>query len=117
MNRSAELTKGNRGRVFVIYVLYLVLIYAIYMAWMLPVLAVVGMSARTHHTVGVPLWTQLAIPIGSFLSQCLAGPLMTIGFSLLYYDQRVRKEAFDLQHMMATLDPTTLDGPATAVSG
>jgi hypothetical protein len=30
--------------------------------------------------------------------------LMTIGFSLLYYDERVRKEAFDLQHMMATLD-------------
>jgi hypothetical protein len=32
------------------------------------------------------------------------GPLMTIGFSLLYYDERVRKEAFDLQLMMSTLD-------------
>jgi hypothetical protein len=117
VNRSAELTKGNRGRVFVIYALYLVLIYAIYMAWMLPVLAVAGLSARAHRMVGVPLWTQLAIPIGSFLSNCLAGPLMTIGISLLYYDQRVRKEAFDLQHMMATLDATTLEGPATAVSG
>ena len=117
VNRSAELTKGNRGRVFVIYALYLVLIYAIYMAWMLPVLAVAGLSARAHRMVGVPLWTQLAIPIGSFLSNCLAGPLMTIGISLLYYDQRVRKEAFDLQHMMATLDATILEGPATAVSG
>lgn len=117
VNRSAELTKGSRGRVFVIYILYVVLIYAIYMAWMVPVLAVTGISARAHHTLGVPLWTQIAIPLGSFLSQCLAGPLMTIGFSLLYYDQRVRKEAFDLQHMMATLDATTLDGPATAVSG
>lgn len=30
--------------------------------------------------------------------------MMTIGLSLFYYDERVRKEAFDLQHMMATLD-------------
>jgi hypothetical protein len=29
---------------------------------------------------------------------------MTIGLSLVYYDERVRKEAFDLQHMMASLD-------------
>jgi hypothetical protein len=109
VNRSAELTKGSRGRVFVIYVLFLVLLYAIYMAWMFPALILVGLGARTHHTVGIPLWYQLALPVGTFFSQCLAGPLMTIGLSLLYYDQRVRKEAFDLQHMMATLDGTAPD--------
>jgi hypothetical protein len=32
------------------------------------------------------------------------GPLVTIAFSLVYYDERVRKEAFDLQLMMTTLD-------------
>ncbi len=109
VNRSAELTKGSRGRVFVIYVLFLVLLYAIYMAWMFPALIVLGLGARTHHTVGIPLWYQIAVPVGTFFSQCLAGPLMTIGLSLLYYDQRVRKEAFDLQHMMATLDGTSPD--------
>lgn len=116
VNRSAELTKGNRGRVFVIYLLFAVLIYAIYMVWMLPVFVVIGISARSHPTAAVPLWTQLAIPIGSFLSQCLAGPLMTIGLSLLYYDQRVRKEGFDLQHMMDQLDGTPLGGPEPAVN-
>jgi hypothetical protein len=115
VNRSAELTKGARGRVFVIYALFLVLLYAIYMAWMVPVLVVVGVASRNHHVVGVPLWTQIAIPVGSFLSQCLAGPLMTIGLSLLYYDQRVRKEAFDLQHMMSTLDGQTLEGTVPVV--
>jgi len=34
----------------------------------------------------------------------LVGPLATIAFSLVYYDERVRKEAFDLQLMMATID-------------
>lgn len=115
VNRSAELTKGGRGRVFVIYVLFLALLYAIYMAWMFPIMMVVGLAARNHHVVGTPVWSQIAIPIGSFLSQCLAGPLMTIGLSLLYYDQRVRKEAFDLQHMMATLDGTPIQATTPVI--
>ncbi len=104
VNRSAELTKGHRGRVFVLGLLVIVLWYAIFMAWEVPIFAVVGMMARGHRLVSIPLWTQLAIPVGSFISQCLVGPLMTIGFSLLYYDERVRKEAFDLQLMMSNLD-------------
>jgi hypothetical protein len=104
VSRSAELTKGHRGRVFVIGLLFLVIWYAVYMVWEVPILAAVGIMARNHRMTAIPLWTQLALPVGSFLSQCLAGPLMTIGFSLLYYDERVRKEAFDLQLMMSTLD-------------
>ena len=115
VNRSAELTKGGRGRVFVIYILFAIMLWILYFAWMFPVLLMVGLAAQKHHVVGVPLWTQLAIPIGSFISQSLAGPLMTIGFSLLYYDQRVRKEAFDLQHMIATLDDATLGGTVPVI--
>jgi len=55
-------------------------------------------AARTRGRAGV---SQALIPIGTFLTQCLVGPLMTIGTSLIYYDQRVRREAFDLQHMMS----------------
>ncbi len=115
VNRSAELTKGARGRVFVIYILFAIMLWILYMAWMFPVLLIMGLAVQKHHVVGVPLWTQIAIPVGSFISQCLAGPLMTIGFSLLYYDQRVRKEAFDLQHMMATLDDAKLGGTVPVI--
>lgn len=106
VSRSAELTKGHRGRVFVIYLLFLVLIYAAYLAWELPVFATIGVMSRGRGALTIPLWTQFVIPVGNFVSQCLVGPLMTIGLSLLYYDEKVRKEAFDLQHMM-----TALDGP------
>ena len=116
VSRSAELTKGHRGRVFVIYLLFTVLLWAIYMAWMFPITFIVGFNAaRGHHVAVMPLWTQIAFPVGTFVSQCLAGPLMTIGLSLLYYDERVRKEAFDLEHMMATLDGTTPGGIVPAV--
>jgi hypothetical protein len=104
VSRSAELTKGHRGRVFVIGLLFIVLWYATYMVWEIPILAAIGFMARGHRLTSIPMWTQIAFPVGSFLSQCMVGPLMTIGFSLLYYDERVRKEAFDLQHMMSSLD-------------
>jgi Membrane domain of glycerophosphoryl diester phosphodiesterase len=103
LSRSQELTKGHRGRVFVIYFLFLFLTYAVYIALELPILFAVGITAR-HHPGAPTLWMTALVPVANFLSQCIVGPLMTIGFSLMYYDERVRKEAFDLQHMMATLD-------------
>lgn len=115
VNRSRALTKGARGRVFVIFLLFLILFYAAYVVWAIPLFAVIETLARTHNTPGTLLWTQVAFPVGVFLSQCLVAPLMTIGLSLVYYDQRVRKEAFDLQHMMAMLDDGAAPGrPASA---
>jgi Membrane domain of glycerophosphoryl diester phosphodiesterase len=116
-SRSAELTKGNRGRIFMIYFLFLVLTYIVYILWEVPILAAIGIFARSGQrplTV-LPVWTQVAIPVGTFLSQCLVAPLLTIALSLVYYDQRVRKEAFDLQLMMSTIDSTQGGTTAPAV--
>jgi hypothetical protein len=33
----------------------------------------------------------------------LFGPITAIALTLVYYDQRVRKEAFDIEHMMAMM--------------
>jgi len=42
--------------------------------------------------------------IAGFVSQVLVGPIGTIAFSLMYYNLRVRKEAFDIQYLMASMD-------------
>lgn len=115
VSRSAELTKGNRGRIFVIYFLFLVLTYTVYVLWEIPILILLGVFARANNPTTLPVWSQVAFPIGGFLTQCLVSPLLTIALSLVYYDQRVRKEGFDLELMMSTLDGTQ-DGttaPAT----
>ncbi|HUB02216.1 MAG TPA: glycerophosphoryl diester phosphodiesterase membrane domain-containing protein [Terriglobales bacterium] len=105
LRRSSDLVKGSRGRVFVIYFLFLVLFYAVVMAWEFPILFFLGTATQHHRNIETMLlWTRVAIPVCTFLTSILVGPLMTIGLSLLYYDLRVRKEAFDIQHMMATLD-------------
>jgi hypothetical protein len=104
-SRSAELTKGSRGRIFMIYFLFFVLMYIVYILWEIPIFAAIGIFARGQRPMtALPVWTQIAFPVGSFLTECLVGPLLTIALSLVYYDQRVRKEAFDLQLMMSTLD-------------
>lgn len=114
VERSAELTKGHRGRVFMVYFLFLLLFYAVYMAWELPIFAFIGVTARNNHAVALPMWLLIAFPILNFLTQSLVGPLLTIALALFYYDERVRKEAFDLQHMMSTLDGTQ-SGPLPAI--
>jgi hypothetical protein len=104
-SRSSELTKGGRGRIFMIYFLFLVLTYIVYILWEIPIFAAIGLFSHGQRVAtALPVWTLIAFPVGTFLTQCLVGPLLTIALSLIYYDQRVRKEAFDLHLMMSTLD-------------
>jgi hypothetical protein len=114
MSRSMELTKGSRGRIFVIGLLIVVL--AIAVSWLLqwPVLIAAGLSLKggmQRMTIG---W-QVALLIVEFVSRSLVGALSTIALSLVYYDQRVRREAFDLQLMMSTIDAAVLPGAPAQV--
>jgi Membrane domain of glycerophosphoryl diester phosphodiesterase len=102
--RSAELTKGTRGRIFVVGFLFVVLMYIFTMLWEGPLIALLGLRASAMRTaLSFPSWYLVTLALGSFATQCLVGPLLTIALSLIYYDQRVRKEGFDLQLMMSNL--------------
>jgi hypothetical protein len=102
--RSAELTKGTRGRIFVVGFLFGVLFYIIALLWQGPLLAVIGYRASQMRAMQtIPAWYVVLNALGTFATECLVGPLLTIALSLIYYDQRVRKEGFDLQLMMSDL--------------
>jgi hypothetical protein len=114
MSRSSDLTKGDRGRIFVIWLLFIVLSIGVGLLLRWPVEVAAGVSSMFALQRSGPGW-QAALLVTAFISQCLCGPLATIAFSLVYYDERVRKEAFDLQLMMTTLDATALPAsPAQA---
>jgi hypothetical protein len=101
-NRSQALTKGSRGRIFVIYLLLAILALVVSYIIELPLLMVAGIGARGNPS-GTLAMMQVMQGVGTFLSTSLVGPLATIALTLIYYDQRVRKEGFDLHLMMATL--------------
>jgi hypothetical protein len=102
--RSSELTKGHRGRVFLIYFLIIVLVYIATLLVQMPLMVALTLSSGPLRAGQVPVWAQVAIPITGFLTQSVLSPILTIALSLVYYDERVRKEAFDLEHMMQQLD-------------
>jgi len=112
-SRSSQLSEGNRWRIFVIWLLFVALSIAVAMLVQWPVTFASIMITRNMGP-SAQIWAQIASAVSSFVSQCLVAPLSTIAFSLVYYDERVRKEAFDLQLMMTTLDSQQQLQPAPA---
>jgi len=104
MKRSRFLTKKSLGRNALVIILTGIISNALAYLFELPVYI-------AHHT-WVPrpfylnlaqlLWTYFA----GFAAGALAGPIAAVAFALLYYDERIRKEAFDLQWMMQLLEPS-----------
>jgi hypothetical protein len=100
LDRSAFLTKGHRGRIFVIYALLVALSSIVTLVWQVPAV----MVARTLTGFAGRIVSEFA----SFVARTTVAPVLTIGLALMYYDERIRKEAFDLEHMMTELDVTQL---------
>lgn len=93
--RSWELVKGNRGKVFII-------LWVIIVAQFLMLAAagfVVGLVFEPGSSGG-NLMTQVA----SYILQTLVYPLQAIAITLLYYDFRIRKEGFDLEMLSQAVD-------------
>jgi hypothetical protein len=98
--RSAELTQGHRGRIFLIYLLLFALILIVTLVWQVPTMIATNLLQDGEGSVV----GQLLLQVGGFATQAVLGPVVTIAIALVYYDERVRKEAFDLEHMMQQLD-------------
>jgi len=110
MTRSKDLVEGNRGRVAIIYLLSFVITYAVAIALGIPLEFVALRLVKT-----MPVAASLLNLVTTVLANALAAPIGLIGFTLAYYDARVRKEAFDLHYMMET-EAATSGNPA-AVQG
>jgi hypothetical protein len=114
LSRSATLTKGHRGRILLVYFLLFVLIVIASMLWPFLTMLVVTIVSPAVRGGQQLVWTQVVLQFGNFVSQALLSPVMTIALTLVYYDERVRKEAFDLEHMMTQLDTAVLPTPRLA---
>jgi len=102
LERSWELTKDNAGRAFLIILLYFALSFAGAFLFAVPFQIMMVLSAAKNHPEAMRMWMAL-MQIGSTIATVLVTPVLTIASAILYYDLRVRKEAFDLQMMMNPL--------------
>jgi hypothetical protein len=95
MRRSIELSKGSRGRIFVLALL--VLVIQIGLVAMTQVTFVV-LSFRHNGELSVE--ARILQQFVAFVTNTFIGPLYATGLTLFYYDQRIRKEGYDIERMM-----------------
>jgi uncharacterized integral membrane protein len=98
--RSGLLVDGARWRMLLIVILVFALTYAVLIGLQMPIFA---LNAWVIATGGkTSLFYEILSQLAAFIAGSLVAPLGMIAFTLAYYDQRVRKEGFDIQLMMSS---------------
>jgi hypothetical protein len=95
MKRSIELSKGSRGRIFVLGLLIVIVelgLVAISQGFFI-------FAALKNH-MSLPVWAQILQQLVGFVTNSFIGPMYATGLTLFYYDQRIRKEGYDIEWMM-----------------
>jgi hypothetical protein len=117
LRRSIRLSTGSRARIFLL--LLLIAIIEIGLVALAQVFFVV-VAFQSHGEL--PVWLRVLQQIVGFFTNSFIGPMYATGLTLFYYDQRVRKEGFDIEWMMQaagltppeTAPPTEPAAPRTA---
>jgi uncharacterized membrane protein len=94
LRRSVALSKGARGRIFVLGLL--VFVIEIGLVLMTQIFFVVLAFKHGQLPVGLRVLQQIV----GFFTNAFIGPIYATGLTLFYYDQRVRKEGYDIEWMM-----------------
>lgn len=110
ISRSMELTKGFAGQMFLIFVLTFALSVGVSVVLQMP-FTILAATPRPHV---LPLGLMMLQYAFSFVGQVVVGPIGAIAFCLMYYNLRVRKEGFDVEHLMASLDAGPAAGGSSA---
>ncbi len=97
MRRSKVLAAGAKGRIFVVYLIAWCLLMVAGMLEM-PLLMIIGFGALKgeRHVL-----LQVVILFVNFVAHSAVTPVLMIGLSLVYFDQRVRQDGLDLLLMLA----------------
>jgi hypothetical protein len=104
MRRSKQLVAGHKGRIFLLLLLLFAL-YVVALTLQIPFTILLLHSRSAEHIVG-----QFISLFVAFLCSSLIGPVASIALCLFYIDERVRKEAFDIEFLMSKTSP----GPGAA---
>ena len=109
IRRSVQLTRGRRGHIFIAFLL----------AWIIALVGVIVFQAPFSIATMITIaakprladWLELMTSVSGAVGGSITSPIFMIVLVLCYYDTRIRKEAFDLQFMIASLDrPTSAPG-------
>ncbi len=95
IRRSVALSKGARGRIFVLGLLVGVIQTGLVM---ITQLFFIVLTLKQHGQLAPG--ARIAQQLVAFVTNTFIGPIYATGLTLFYYDQRVRKEGYDIEWMM-----------------
>jgi hypothetical protein len=101
IRRSVFLTRGRRGHIFLGLLVATIIAYVGNFLFQGPFTIAAMVDAMRGHW---PLWLASTSAVAGAIGGAITGPIALIVTVLLYYDTRIRKEAFDLQFMISSLD-------------
>jgi hypothetical protein len=94
MRRSKVLVAGRKGRIFLLGLLMIAL-YMVAGVMQMPFALLILHSRSAEHVL-----VQVISLLVAFLCSSLIGPVAAIALCLFYIDERVRREAFDIEFLM-----------------
>ena len=104
VGRSFTLAKGNVRRLMAMAIFSTFATYSALMILIIPlgwVAYVAGISISPFNQTDSPAWYSIAYNVISQFSYLLLAPIWMLGLSLLYVDERVRHEGYDIELMAA----------------
>lgn len=109
MRRSKVLAAGTKGRIFVVLLIAGCLLEVVAVL-QTPLAMLMMLTPQHQHYVA----RAIALLI-TFVGDSAVAPVALIGLTLVYFDQRVRKEALDLELLLENARGTGAAMPATLV--
>lgn len=114
LKRAWTLSRGACWRMLVLFLLGLVISWIASFMLMIPLIIAMAVvpslnspqHAQTVGTAAIILYYAI-----SFAVQALTWPIYAIALMLFYYDQRIRKEGFDIELMMQRAGMVAVPGP------
>jgi len=103
LKRASMLSGGTRGRIFVLYLLGMVLGWVLAVGVAVPAfigLALIPSLKGPQHSETLGMAMMFVSYGSTFAVQAFTKPVYAIALTLFYFDQRIRKEGFDIEWMM-----------------
>ena len=103
LKRASMLSSGTRGRIFVLYLLGMVLGWVLAVGVAVPAfigLALIPGLKGPQHSETLGMGMMFVYYGATFAVQAFTKPIYGIALTLFYFDQRIRKEGFDIEWMM-----------------
>jgi hypothetical protein len=121
LERALNLSKGTRLRIFVMFLLVIVLSLAastisyIFSAIVAAIAAFMGQSSNFAAVAAIAAGAIYAV--FNISAQILLQPVSWVALVLFYFDQRIRKEGFDIEWMMERAGMTPAPAPQPLANG